>query len=306
MIPKFPKFKKICLGDRSIIGSYLDNRRPYSTFNFTNLWAWNIRAERMVSDLYGNLVVLFAEYETSKPFYSFYGTNEPEGTARELLNFSEMNGGPPVLRFITEETVRTLNTPSLCIEKDRDNFDYIFSTSKIAQSNGRAYKSKRMWAKTFVREHPHAAFELRDLTNPDTQEQLAAVVKRWEQNKKLHGKAYNLKHEKIALDRLLATAGDHDLVLSCVTLQDKIIAFSIDEILQNKHAMAHFIKADISFRGVFEFINEKVAQYLVDRDVEFWNWQQDLSIEGLRGLKTSYRPIHFLEKFKVSLSSHIR
>ena len=41
------------------------------------------------------------------------------------------------------------------------------------------------------------------------------------------------------------------------------------------------------------------GQYRAANGVEFWNWQQDLNIPGLRKLKMSYKPIGFLKKFFV-------
>ena len=79
-----------------------------------------------------------------------------------------------------------------------------------------------------------------------------------------------------------------------------MIGFSIDEIVPHSIRYITFFKADNSFKGISEFLNEKVAQYLVVHDVVLWNWQQDLGIEDLRRSKMSYRPVNFLKKYRVS------
>lgn len=302
MIPQFPHFKKIGLNDRELIETHTNHQRPYSTFNFTNFWSWDVRDERMVSKLNGNLIFYFTDYRTSEPFLSFHGANKPVDTVIDLLHFTSEHNGSPVLRFIPEETVHHLRTTNLYIEEDRGNFDYIFSTSKLAALAGSAFKTKRMLSRKFQREYPEAIFELHDLTNRGIQKQILSVVRKWEYNKKINSKPCDLEHEEVALNRLLKTAHAHDTLLSTVSIQGNVIGFSIDEILPHQFAMAHFIKGDNSFKGIYEFLNEKTAQYLLDHDVIYWNWQQDLNMPGLRKLKESYKPIDFFKKYRVALS----
>ena len=82
-----------------------------------------------------------------------------------------------------------------------------------------------------------------------------------------------------------------------------MIGFSIDELLPNQYAISHFFKADSSYRGVYDFLNEKVAENLSNRGIALWNWEQDLGIESLKISKTGYRPVDFLKKYTVSLNA---
>ena len=153
-----------------------------------------------------------------------------------------------------------------------------------------------------MREHPDASFELKELDDANICEQIVSVLRRWSDKKKLDKKIYNTKHEEMAISRLLQTASNHKLVLSCIFLRDIMIGFSIDEILPKKYAISHFFKADNLHNGVYDFLNKKVSQYLATHNVALWNWEQDLGIENLRRSKKSYRPVNFLKKYKVSLT----
>ena len=84
------------------------------------------------------------------------------------------------------------------------------------------------------------------------QEQIHSVLRRWEDRKKHQNKAYDSSFEEKALDRLLRTAARHEVILSCVFIHGTMLGFSIDEILPDQNAMAHFIKADNSFTGIYE------------------------------------------------------
>ncbi|OGY35168.1 MAG: hypothetical protein A3E36_00640 [Candidatus Andersenbacteria bacterium RIFCSPHIGHO2_12_FULL_45_11b] len=78
MIPKFPEFKPLEMTDREEIIGYTSKFLPYSDFNFTSMWSWDIDGKIMVSELNGNLVVNFSDYVTSEPFYSLIGDNDIE------------------------------------------------------------------------------------------------------------------------------------------------------------------------------------------------------------------------------------
>ncbi len=305
MIPLFPTFKKIDLEDRHSIESHTDQYLPYSDFNFTNLWSWdpNEKNGRMISDLHGNLVVWFTDYRTNEPALSFLGTKRVKETAIELLAYAQENNLKPKLSFIVEETALELQKDAVFnIEEDKNNFDYVFSVAKLAKPQGTTFKSKRHLANRFNRENPQAVFSICNFSDADTRDKIVSVFKRWENKKIAEKKSYEIKHEEIALGRLLQTATDHKLIFSCISIDGEMLGFSLDEILTNHYAISHFLKADSSHKGVYEFLNERVAEYLLTRDVTWWNWEQDLNIEGLRQLKMSYRPVSFLKKYKVSLN----
>ena len=106
--------------------------------------------------------------------------------------------------------------------------------------------------------------------------------------------------EKKAILEILQMENKNLLIFTCF-LNDNLIGFEIDEILSNKYVISHFSKADISYDYIYDFLNEKIAQYLETQNVALWNWEQDLGIKNLRKSKMSYYPVNFLKKYKVSL-----
>lgn len=302
MLPSFPNFKKISLDDREFFEIYNDKHLPSSSFNFTNVWAWDTKGKRMISELNNNLVLHLAAYDTPESFLTFLGTNKVEDTARRLIQFAIESKISPVLRFLSEEVVHELKANDICVDEDVSSFDYIFPLSQFANPQGAKFKTKRHLANKFQRENPSAIFETKDLSDVNVQKEIITVLRRWEINKKNDTKICDLEHEEIAIDRILQTASKHNLALSVIYLNNVMLSFSIDEILPNKYVIAHFTKADNSFKGINEFFNEKISRYLLNKGALLWNWQQDLNIEGLRQLKMSYHPVSFLKKYNVSLS----
>ncbi len=51
MLPKFPNFKKIELSDRKDVENITSRFPPYSDFNFSSLWAWDLEGEMGLSIL---------------------------------------------------------------------------------------------------------------------------------------------------------------------------------------------------------------------------------------------------------------
>ena len=303
MIPTFPKFKKISKRDQKSVELYTCKYRPYSTFNFTNFWSWDTRGERKISKLNGNLVLFFTDYDTSKPFLSFLGSRKPVNTAVELLSYANSLGSKPSLRFVTKEAADQLHkSPKLNVKEDRGNFDYLYSTLLLTRRDGPKLKARRRRARQFRRLYPDAIFETYNFSDSRTLEHVKPVIRRWEENKKKQNKVYDLVHEEVALNRLLEYSHDKKLFLSCIYIDKKLIGFSIDEIIpKKKTALGHFVKADNSYRGVYEYFNEEVAHCLRKKGIDTWNWQQDLDIKGLRDVKMSYKPTGFLKKYCVSL-----
>lgn len=300
MIPKFPDFKKLELSDREDFEKFVSKFLPYSAFNFTYLWAWDLGE---ISELNGNLVVRFAtDFKTMKPFLSFLGNNECESTMRTLLSFARSSELSPELRFIPGEVIKYLKSASLKMEEDRDNFDYLFSPTKLAEFQGNQFKELRRLARIFSEKYPEAVFQLKDLNDLSVQKKILLTLRKWEYRKKMQNKSYDLNFEERALCRLLENAKHHELILSCVFLHDEMIAFSIDEILPDGNAMAHFVKAINSFNGIYEFLNRELAKHLKTLNIVLWNWQQDLDIKNLRDTKLGYRPVAFLEMYTVSLN----
>ncbi|MCX6754841.1 MAG: phosphatidylglycerol lysyltransferase domain-containing protein [Candidatus Nomurabacteria bacterium] len=301
MIPIFPEFKKIKIEDKMDIELYTNRYLPYSDFNFTSLWAWNINDERMFSFLNENLVVLFTDYETNEKFLSYLGTNMPEDTVREIINYANKIGITPILKLIPEVSIKSITNPQFLIEEDDNNFDYIFSIPELLKLQGSKFKNKRHLMQKFIQDYPDSIFMSQNINDINIQEQMILLFHRWNLNKLSNDSTHDSEHEINTIKRILKTSNSHELVVSSVVLNNNVIAFSIDEILPNRYVISHFIKADNKYNGIYDYLNQKVSEFLFSKNALLWNWEQDLGIINLKKSKMSYRPVNFLKKFKISL-----
>jgi hypothetical protein len=298
MLPEFPKFKKLELSDREDIEKITHVHAPHSDYNFMSMWAWDVKNHMEVSTLNNNLVVKFTDYITSEPFYSFLGKNKPEETAETLLNHSIENELKPTLNLMPHDSIENIDKRKFRVEKDHDNFDYIYDLTQISTYKGGKFSDKRTMINSFVRKHGIPQIKILDLKNLSCQSEIIELNHFWLQNKIKEDANFKIKNEFIATKKFLQ-ASFHDTLGVGIYLENKLIGYSIFNILPGNFAICHFSKADINYDGVYEYLMRECAIILLGYNCVFLNYMQDLGIPGLRRSKTSFRPIEHLKKYIV-------
>ena len=79
-----------------------------------------------------------------------------------------------------------------------------------------------------------------------------------------------------------------------------IAAFSIGERLDAQNLGVHYEKGLLGYKGIYQTINREFSRH-AGEGFAFINRAQDLDEEGLRMAKTSYHPVDFLKKYRVSV-----
>ena len=298
MIPHFPEFKSLEITDKEEIVGYTSKFLPYSDFNFTSMWCWDIDGKIMASNLDDNLVINFSDYVTSDPFYSLIGNNNIQNAVQSLRNLSEKNGVSSRLKLVPEEVAMIAREDSgLRVEEDRDNFDYIFSIENLSSMAGAKLASKRNYIKRFLRDH-ESSYEMLDATEAGAKEEVIRLCQDWAVYK--HVSDQDLDHEIRAIERYFSMPDYENHIVLGVRVHGELIAFWSIEILNNNFAISHFQKAKLGlFKGIYPYLNQLGAQLLKEKGISFINFEQDLGIPGLREGKTDYDPVRFLKKFVI-------
>jgi len=300
-IPTFPEFIDVSPELQVEIESFTHSFEPYSDFNFFSLYSWDTVSNRKVSILNNNLVAQMTDYETGEPLLSFLGTNNQVETIKSLIKHAQELGLSETLHYVPEVSVSKINDSFIIINEKRGDFDYLYSVKDIAELKGGKYSKKRQLTNVFIKNNPGAHFVQEDMSNIKSDTEILEILKNWQENKTNSDKECDLDHEPVAIDRLLKLKDKSKLILSYVLIEGKAVAFSIDEILPNKYALAHYSKFDTTYRGVNEYLNRRIATELIAKGVELWNWEQDLDLENLRYSKMSYLPTKFINKYSIAL-----
>ena len=302
MIPQFPEFKKLELSDKNEIETFIKCFPPYSDFSFTSMWCWDTCGDMRIS-IYGkNLIVRFSDYLTKKPRYSFIGESLSNEIAKDLLEYSRIFAGEAKLFLVPGIPAAYLNADIFVVSPDRDAFDYIYDVRDLAQCQGSKYEQHRALVRRFDKNYPDV--EIKTFNNcSEIKEEILNLEKIWQGNKAGQSGAAQSENESVALRRIMELQ-DVELSIFCLFQNQKLIAFCISEIVHDgTWSIGHFGKADISYLGIYQFLFKKKAEYEASRGIAYFNYEQDLGIEGLRLSKTKLRPVGFLKKFTVSLQS---
>lgn len=299
MIPHYPVFAKLHINHQQQVADLAMQFDPYSDFNFTSLFCWNIDGATEVSILNQNLIIRMPDYIDGRIIYSMLGTHRLDDSINVLLNISG------ILNLVPEAVVQGIQTPSnYKITEDEDNFDYVYDLHQLSVLPGGAYKKKRNKANVFITDHEHLelAIKLVDSIDDKHADMLKMVDHQWAVETS-RDKEY-IQSERKALATLLDNFEKFDAVITEVWVDGEIKAFSINEKLTNQYAICHFEKAlKIHHEHLNTFLAIEVSKQLREVGCQLVNWEQDLGLKGLRKSKQSYHPSKMLKKYTISANS---
>lgn len=297
-IPQFPQFSKLHIGHKTEMEKITNEFSPYSDFNFTSLWSYNVEDDCEVSILNENVVIKMRDYVTNEPFLMFIGLSEIKDTVAKLIEFSKEQNITRELKLIPEEVVEKM-APGMFttyeITEDRDGFDYILSTQAVSELSGSLYKKRRYLFTKFTTAYPHITVRISKLADSGMKDEIVKLFTLWSKNKNVDASEHG--HELVAVERILKSAKQLSVDSLFLFDGDKMIAFILFEKISEEYGICHFTKADISYKGVFEFLYQQTNEYLWKQGVPFLNREQDLGIPQLREAKSGWRPVKFLKKF---------
>jgi len=174
------------------------------------------------------------------------------------------------------------------VAEDRDNFDYLYNRSDLAELSGREYHKKRNLVNGFINSYSYEQKPLHRDNVPDA----IAVLDEWRAAKGVDGD-YKASREGLELFEELGMRG------AVYYVDGAPAGWCMGEPLAKGRMFAvHFEKACDRFKGIYQFINQAFAQSL-PAYFKLVNREQDLGNEGLRQAKMTYRPCGFVKKYRV-------
>lgn len=302
MLPEFPWFKPIDLTDRPAVEAMVAGYPPFADFNFVELWCWNRGRQGGIAALNGNLVVRWQDVITGKLFLSFLGTNKVERTAERLIAYAKERGLEPRLQAVPDVVVDRGDGfgESLLVKEDVHNSDYLLSVDDWAVMSGARFRNKRNAIHRLERKHDPQLARL-DLRDEEIGRQIMDLCQMWGQQR--NRTPDQTAPEFAAIGNLLDLAQETNLdrlVVIGVFSAERLIGFSINEVLPDRYALGHFAKADYRFEGVYPFMLREVAQILQSQGVTLLNIEADLGDSGLAISKKLFNPSGKLRKYVIT------
>lgn len=302
MLPTFPNFKKLELTDKKDVDKITSKYQPFSDFNFVSMWSWDVENEMRVCEYNGNLVVKFSDYISGEPFLSFLGTNEITKTTDDLLTLSYAMDMGEQLKLVPEIVANQLDPKLYELQESRDHFDYILDLNKLSDFRANKLNDHANFSRRFMdANYQDVKIHTLDLNEPIYREAISSLTTIWMKNKIQQNKTF-LDHLEDAVKRFLYLTEDvyhEDFVSVGIFLKDKLVAFTINELVDKDYSICHFMKGDNSHKGIYSHLVTETCQEILRRGRKYINFEQDLGLKNLRQAKLTYEPNHFLKKYNV-------
>lgn len=263
-----------------------------SDYSFVNLWGWG--REYGLEWSFRDEYVLLRQSWPQPAFWA------PVGNWRRI-DWLELQRSLPTnscLIRIPEELKNILEAglSGVQIQECRDHWDYLYNVSELVELKGRKFHKKKNLLHQFERDYG-ATFVQLDEKNVEWALALQTDWFLWRNTENDH----TLDAENRAIVKVL-----HDwsriggLMGGGLIVDDKMIAYTVAEALDDRSVVIHFEKGCPHFKGVYQAINQIFLEQCCQQ-FEVVNREQDLGDQGLRKAKLSYNPVGFLKKYTVCL-----
>ena len=131
MITEFPIFTKIDLNQKSIIDKFNSDYPPYSDFNFSSIFCWDIYNNSEICKLDKNLIICIPDYITGEKRFSLLGRESIDSVIKKLFTLTNE------ISLVPEDTIAAIKNPNnFIIDYDKDNYDYIFNINEHSDLTG--------------------------------------------------------------------------------------------------------------------------------------------------------------------------
>jgi len=297
MFSRYPEFKEVTLQMREVLHPLFKRlTEGISEFTFANIYLFRkihsykiakLPVENRANPSVGNI------REIHPDLYLIMG--EDDGERFAMLPFgipeervlSQILEDCDFIKSVSQSQVLRFAELGLDVREDRDNFDYIYLKTELAELKGRKFHRKKNLLNAFIHNHRYEGKPLLEEYHGDA----LRVIEQWRVERSEQGD-YEAACEAIEKAEFLSLCGG-------IYYVDGIpAAYSLgEEIAGGNTYVIHFEKAVGNYKGLYQFINMSFASILPDKYL-YINREQDLGIEGLRQAKMSYNPHSFIKKYK--------
>jgi hypothetical protein len=297
-VPSFPEFIPITLDQKDDLHPRLSlTTDGVSEFTFSGLYLfrnkYNYRISRNVEGESGYLI---SGEQGGKRFFMTPCCVPGKETLDGLFKTHDYwkNISDSILTSVKEK----FENSGIAFTEDRDNFDYLYNRSDLAELPGKKFHKKKNHVNQFLHAYPeHEQRPMTDELIPAAME----IVDRWREAKEAAGFFNSSEEAEYAASKeALGLFADLPLRGSIFYVDGKPAAYCLGEsIARGRMFVIHYEKAVESYKGIYQYMNQAFASAL-PRFFTLINREQDLGNEGLRQAKMTYRPCGFVQKFRGS------
>lgn len=296
------EFKALEKADKSIFDKYFRARYYENAhFNFTNLYIWRKPYKTRWTEFDGVIYIIVEWKGETFALQPFGSDDKMQSAIKNLIDYFAANNIEFMISGVEKFFVDELNRypdAEFEITKIDYNFDYVYLADDLINLAGRKFHSKKNHLNAFYKSYPFAEYvPITCEIIPECRE----VLEAWFELRRpeLPNDPF-LADEHNAIIEILDNFKDFNLKGGALKLDDKIIAFSFGEQLNEDTAVIHVEKADSTIRGAYAAINQAFAAEAWSK-MKYINREEDMGLPNLRKAKESYKPVKLIEKFVARL-----
>ncbi len=183
------------------------------------------------------------------------------------------------------------------VEENRDYWDYILYLDRMENLSGKKFKSIRNAKNAFEKKYNYTIEELKpEIFNELWQFHIGA-------ENDLKERVDNVEFAEDDNDNFLYALEHWDELKNLygfvVRVDGKIVAYCLNEQIDETHSIAPFAKADYNFTGANQFAYWYEAKLNLERGILTENIMDDVGEENLRFFKEHLSPLVMLKKYNV-------
>jgi len=189
-----------------------------------------------------------------------------------------------------------LERQDITIEEDTNNSDYVYNVEDLINMHGKPYENFRRRINHFTRENKNIQTIEFDLSSSTDKEIIESNIIKWSAKTSFRNdpESWELR----VIKRHLELAGDLPVFAYGLLSDDKLININIFNMPPQKGWLIfNHIKCDYEYPDVYGYAFYNLFLIAQSKGIKWVNFEQDLGKEGLRRIKTFFRPERMLKRY---------
>lgn len=293
-------FQPVTIDDKETLQSFF-NKVSFGNcdFSFSNIFSWKHHYDTTFAIKDDFLYIRF-QLADHLPGYLFpIGEGNLKAAIEQLKQDTNERATELRLCAITPQMFDLLEDAMpghFLYEKDRDWYEYIYSSKDLITLVGKKYQAKRNHIHKFERTYEWEYLPITREIIPDC----LKLYERWCAENGGCNSEQSLIEERIATQNAFQNYEKLGLIGGTLRINGEILAYSYGQPLTKNIFGVHAEKCLYEIDGGFTMINREFAKHNCS-NYSYINREEDLGLDSLRQAKMSYHPVILLEKGEAKL-----
>lgn len=296
-------FKCLTIDDKDIIEKYVDKEKLESyEYLFSSLYMWR-KLNNVKYAVINDALVIEKNEEGKGTFYAQPLKYDKEKLTELVDLLIERNSnytdrdylfGDVDEQFIDD--LRKYTDFNIEEIEDVSDFEYVYNINDLIELKGKKYHGKKNHVNSFEKSY---IYEIKSINNEKVIKDCLKLLHKWHEEVAVTVDK-EMMMEIDAIKDLFSELHFFDLKSIAIYVDDELAGFSVGEKVNEKIAVIHVERGEISYKGIYAFLNRKFLTESFS-DTEFVNRQEDTGNAGLRKAKQSYHPVKMVKKYLIKI-----